>query len=172
MRIYFSRFEIFDSLALGQPDRAVTLLAMRHARRQDLSPRIEIMPLIDVIFLLLTFFIYSLVTMVQAEVLPVGLTALRTGEQAEPADYAAITVDRSGQLYFDREPIAPDALKARLEKLARQNEPPRLLLAMQGAQSDGPAPEPVDRGPVLIELIEQVREAGLTDFAIVGRPRE
>ena len=33
---------------------------MRTFRRQDMTARVEIMPLIDVIFLLLTFFVYSL----------------------------------------------------------------------------------------------------------------
>jgi biopolymer transport protein ExbD len=37
---------------------------MQAVRHNDLSARIEMLPLIDVIFLLLTFFIYSMVLMV------------------------------------------------------------------------------------------------------------
>ena len=54
-------------------------MMMRSIRRHDLAPRVEMMPLIDVVFLLLTFFIYSFVMMVRAEVLPVVLTPLGTG---------------------------------------------------------------------------------------------
>jgi len=161
---------------------------MRCARRSDWSPRIEIMPLIDVIFLLLTFFIYAMVTMVQAQVLPVGLTTLSTGKQAEPGDYAAITIDQSGQKYFNREKISDSALRRRLEKIAEAEEPPSLVLAMAVNESGAavsprakepgrageprPATQPViDRGPMLIQLIEQVRQAGVRDFVILGQPR-
>ena len=40
---------------------------MRALRRPDFDARIEIMPLIDVVFLLLTFFIYAMVLMIRAE---------------------------------------------------------------------------------------------------------
>ena len=46
---------------------------MRAIRRTDHEMRIEIMPLIDVIFLLLTFFIYAMVLLVRAEMLPMEL---------------------------------------------------------------------------------------------------
>ena len=126
--------------------------------------------MIDVVFLLLTFFIYGMVTMVQARVLPISLTTLTAGEQAEPAAYAAITIDRTGELYFNREPISEDKLDQRLQRLARRDDPPRLLLAMQRPNGETPATQPVDRGPLLISLIERVRGAGLDNFAIVGDP--
>ena len=46
---------------------------MRPLRRSEHETRVEMMPLIDVVFLLLTFFIYAMVLMVRAEVLPVPL---------------------------------------------------------------------------------------------------
>ena len=48
-------------------------------RRTDHEMRIEIMPLIDVIFLLLTFFIYAMVLMVRAELLPVEMHQFSSG---------------------------------------------------------------------------------------------
>ena len=41
---------------------------MRPLRRSEHETRVEMMPLIDVVFLLLTFFIYAMVLMVRAEV--------------------------------------------------------------------------------------------------------
>ena len=46
---------------------------MRALRRTEHETRIEMMPLIDVVFILLTFFIYAMVLVVGAEVLPVPL---------------------------------------------------------------------------------------------------
>ncbi len=137
-------------------------------RRHDLSPRIEVMPLIDVIFLLLTFFIYTMITMVQAQILPVQLQALTTGETAEPTSVVAITVDAQGELYLNRQPIDSEALDDRLKRMASEDDPPKLFLALEETRGDEPAGASVDRGPLLISLIERVRRAGLTEFHIVG----
>ena len=151
---------------------------MRPIRRHDLAPRIEIMPLIDVIFLLLTFFIYSLVTMVRAEILPVQLQPLTTSRAAEPASILAITIDSRGRYYVNREPISAESLDAKLSEIAKLDDPPTLFLAMEDApQADGSMHEQlpgsgVDRGPLLINLIDHVRQAGMTEFNIVGERTE
>ncbi len=147
---------------------------MRTVRRHDLSPRVEIMPLIDVIFLLLTFFIYSLVTMVQAEILPVQLQTLTTGEAAKPASIVAVTIDAQGSLYLNRVLIDVERLDQRLSEIAQLDEKPKLFLALEDTLSTAREQEPgavggiVDRGPLLISLIERVRRAGIEDFNIVG----
>jgi biopolymer transport protein ExbD len=151
-------------------------------RRHDLSPRVEMTPLIDVIFLLLTFFIYSLVMMVRAELLPVTLTTLTTGESAaQEAEVLAITIDRRGQLHLNRQPIEPGQLDKHLKKIAAQTPRPKLFLAMEADtphdssadatdQSDVAPTATVDRGPLLIHLIDRVRDSGINDFNIVGEP--
>lgn len=144
---------------------------MRTVRRHDLSPRVEFMPMIDVIFLLLTFFIYSFVTMIQAEILPIQLQTLTTGQPAEPASIMAITVDARGQLYLNRAPIQDDALDEQLTEIAQREDAPKLFLALEDlpvADPDNTASNTIDRGPLLISLIERVRRAGIQDFNIVG----
>jgi biopolymer transport protein ExbD len=137
---------------------------MRAIRRDDLAPRVEMMPLIDVIFLLLTFFIYSLIVTVRAEVLPVTLTTLTTGKQATPTEVQAITIDHDGQLYLNREPITGRDLSTRLISLSDLPDPPSLYVAMEAQGS-------TDRGPILLDVIERVRAAGIGDFVIVGQPK-
>ncbi len=147
---------------------------MRPVRRHDLTPRVEIMPLIDVIFLLLTFFIYSMVTMVRAEILPVQLQTLTTGQAAEPASIVAVTIDARGALYLNRVPIDDEHLDERLLEIAQSQEKPKLFLALEDTGSQHVEPGSgetvgvVDRGPLLIRLIERVRRAGIVDFNIVG----
>jgi len=146
---------------------------MRPVRRHDLSPRVEIMPLIDVIFLLLTFFIYSLVTMVQAEILPVQLQTLTTGQSAEPATIMAVTIDAQGNLYLNRTPIDNETLDQKLKETAQLEDVPKLFLALEDTPSveatdPTTAGRVIDRGPLLISLIERVRKAGIEDFNIVG----
>ena len=135
-----------------------------------MSARIEMVPLIDVIFLLLTFFIYSLVTMVQIELLPVTLRSLVMGQSAQPVSVAAVTIDRLGRLYLDRQPVDEAELFTRLHDMAESDNPPGLFLAMEEPSDDEPLGPAVDRGPMLISLIELVKRAGIADFNIVGQP--
>ncbi|MFA9476754.1 ExbD/TolR family protein [Phycisphaerales bacterium AB-hyl4] len=142
-----------------------------HVRRHDLTPRVEMLPMLDVIFLLLTFFIYSLLVMVRAEVLPVELVPVGTGEAAQTGTVKAITIDRAGQIYLNREPVDNDTLDSRLSELAEADDPPRLFLAMESTlDGDAAAGPAVDRGPMLVALINRVQRAGLYDFVIVGEP--
>jgi len=137
---------------------------MRAIRRHDLSPRVEMLPLIDVIFLLLTFFIYSLVVMVRAEILPITLTTLSTGQRAMPTQIQAVTIDHEGRLFLNRELIQEQDLRQRLVEIAGAPDTPTLYIALEAQGS-------VDRGPTLINLIELVRGVGLEDFVIVGQPQ-
>ncbi len=134
-------------------------------RRNDYSPRIEMMPLIDVIFLLLTFFIYSMMVMMHAEVLPVSLVSVGTGQRSEGTQMQVITIDRDGQLFLNRELVAGDELDRRLMDLAGDPSSPRLYLAIE-------AEGRVDRGPLLVSLLERVRKAGIVNFVIVGPPSD
>jgi biopolymer transport protein ExbD len=150
-------------VAAGNVGRRAYNGRMFHVRRHDHSPRVELLPLIDVIFLLLTFFIYSLILTVRADILPVQLVPVGGGQQAEPGRAAALTIDAEGQLYFDREPVAMDLLAARLDAFAAQPDRPPLFVALE---EDGRT----DRGPLLVKLIEMLRDAGITDVSVVGPP--
>lgn len=134
---------------------------MRPIRRNDLSPRVEMLPLIDVIFLLLTFFIYSLIVMVNANVLPVKLAPLARGNTPEVASIEAITVDGQGRIFVNREAKTWDELVTYLGTLAERESAPPLFIALEAEGS-------TDRGPTLLRVIEQARAVGLDEIILVG----
>ncbi len=133
-------------------------------RRTQNDARIEIMPMIDVIFLLLTFFIYSMVMMVRAEILPVELHSFASGEPTTVAPAVSITIDRNGSLFLDREPIALEAVLDRLSAL-RIADPNTLVYV--AAEKFGEQ----DRLPTFLDLYDILSRAGLT-IKLVGRPEE
>ena len=136
---------------------------MHPVRRHDLSPRIEMTPMIDVIFLLLTFFIYSMVLMIRAEVLPVALTSFPGTDHLTQGAIHTLTIDRKGAVFYNRQRVDFARLDQRLSTLAAQDPQPKLFLALE-AEGD------VDRAPRFIDLLQRVRRAGVKDFAIVGQP--
>lgn len=122
------------------------------------------MPLLDVIFLLLTFFIYSQAMMVRAHVLPVELPALTTGQAVTVQRIAGITVASDGQVYLDQQPLTFDALAVKLAELGKEDDPPRVFVAIEDRAGN------VDRGPMVVKLMEMLRQAGIESFSIVGSP--
>ncbi len=133
-------------------------------RRTDHEMRIEIMPLIDVIFLLLTFFIYAMVLMVRAELLPVEMHQFSSGEPTTVPPAVAITIDQNGALFLNREPIAVDAVLKRLKAFKAADPDTVVYVAAEriGVQ---------DRLPVFLDLYDQLSHAGL-DIKLVGSPKE
>ena len=123
------------------------------------------MPMIDVIFLLLTFFIYAMVLMVRAYLLPVELPGI-SHATAAPADIQAvsITFDSQGNLFLDAKPYADiDALIHKIQDIRTENPKARIYVA---ADIHGKK----DRLPAFIDLINQLRLSGLREFYIVGNP--
>lgn len=122
-------------------------------------------PLIDVIFLLLTFFIYSLITMVRVDVLPVSLAGLVGGSASTASQIDAVTIDRTGSVFWNREAIDWVELDRRLDAFAARDDDPTLYLAAE-AQGDA------DRLPVMLRLMERVQAAGVANIAVVGPARD
>lgn len=137
---------------------------MRPIRRSVEEPRVEIMPLIDVIFLLLTFFIYAMVLMIRAELLPVQMQKFSSGEPARPAPAVTLTIDQRGLLYCDREPIEVDAVVDRLRQTVAGN-PETVIYLAADARGDS------DRLPIFLDLYDRLAFAGL-DIKLVGRPSD
>jgi biopolymer transport protein ExbD len=75
----------------------------------DDSPAINIVPMIDVIFAILTFFIMASLFLSRAEGLPVNLPNAATA-QSQQQSRITVTIDATGQVSLNREPIALDAL--------------------------------------------------------------
>lgn len=75
--------------------------------------RIEMLPLIDVVFLLLVFFVYAMLSMVLHRGLPVNLPGAATAV-ADQRDYIAVTITRDNRLYVNGAEVELDAVGARV----------------------------------------------------------
>jgi biopolymer transport protein ExbD len=81
--------------------------------------RIEILPLIDVIFCILTFFILAAVGLTRQQAIDLDLPAATTGAPLPPQGIGAdaqlrerlyVSVDAIGQVYLDQQPVTVDLL--------------------------------------------------------------
>ncbi|MEY3298531.1 MAG: hypothetical protein RLZZ597_1791 [Cyanobacteriota bacterium] len=79
--------------------------------------RLEIIPLIDVIFCILTFFILAAVGLTRQQAIDLDLPAAQTGQplpgqvgQGGISDRLYVSVDNLGQVYLDQQPVTIDLL--------------------------------------------------------------
>lgn len=132
---------------------------MRRARRLNTATTIELTPMIDVVFLLLTFFIFSIALMVRADVLGVTLPELTSGQEAQRVEPITVTLRAGGVVSLMGEPVERDALIESLRAVRVDRPDAPVLLA---ADVDAGAGE-------LIELADALVGAGITQFSVVGR---
>jgi biopolymer transport protein ExbD len=90
--------------------------------------RIEIIPLIDVIFFLLATFVLFTLSLNKSQGLRVNLPESETGEPRDPAGTATITVTEEGTLAWDKDPITLDEFLTRLNTFHISNPDGRILI--------------------------------------------
>lgn len=102
--------------------------------RVERQPKLMIIPMIDIIFFLLVFFMMSTLYMVEQRTLPVNLPQAATA-QSDLSKNVAITVARDGTIYIDQEQIPQELFKARIQaQMARQADTAFVLKADKQAE--------------------------------------
>jgi biopolymer transport protein ExbD len=123
---------------------------MKLCHRDKKRARIEMIPLIDVTFLLLVFFIYISMSMSLSRAFQV-LLPKAASSQPQKAKHLAISIDRNGDCYVNKQ-------KVRIEELAgvirsRIEEDHEISVHIFGDQR-----VPYKR---IIQVLDKVRQSGL-----------
>ncbi len=129
---------------------------MRLPDEPELPLQINILPMIDVIFAILTFFIMSTLFLTRSESLPVNLPKATTAKQQQVATRITITVDEKEQVSLNRKPVAIDDLTKQIRTLVGSN--PEVLVIIN-------ADEKVDYGRV-VAVMDRVRQVEGAKLAI------
>ncbi|HLO48263.1 MAG TPA: biopolymer transporter ExbD [Kamptonema sp.] len=88
----------------------------------DIPPQINIVPMIDVIFAILTFFIMSTLFLTRSEGLPVNLPTATTGETQQQSNQITVTIDKQGNLALNQQPIQLEQIESQLNTLIPSNQ--------------------------------------------------
>jgi len=115
--------------------------------------RIEIIPLIDIVFFLLATFIVVSLSMVKNEGLSVNLPKATTGTSQSTAH--VITVKENGDVYFNKDKVTLTQLTATLTPLKNN---PDMSIIINGD-------EKADFGNA-IQVLDTVRQLGIDKVAI------
>ena len=89
--------------------------------------RIEMLPLIDIVFLLLVFFIYAMLSMAVHHGLPILLPA-SSSANIDKSLVLSVSIQSDGTIYVDKEQIALNDLGAVLKRKTGSGKDPGVLL--------------------------------------------
>ncbi|MBT8356302.1 MAG: biopolymer transporter ExbD, partial [Deltaproteobacteria bacterium] len=113
------------------------------------NPRIEMLPLIDVVFLLLVFFIYAMLSMAVHRGLTVALPA-SSSAKIDKKLFLSVSIKSDGTIYLDKDAIPLEELAKFLKAKARhETEPGVLLFADRGISYQK-----------LFKVLDQIQTAG------------
>jgi biopolymer transport protein ExbD len=126
---------------------------MRLPNEPDLPPRINIVPMVDVIFAILTFFVMSSLFLTRSEGLPVNLPSAVTGEQTDQQQERwVVTIDAQENLFLNREPIQLSDLTRQVRSQLQAGNAPTVVIN---------ADETVPHGSVIAVMDELRRIPGV-----------
>jgi biopolymer transport protein ExbD len=123
--------------------------------------RIEMLPLIDIVFLLLVFFIYAMLSMAVHRGLPVVLPTSSTSK-VDKHLVLSVTVKTDGTIYVDKEQVTLTGLAEFLEKKARGDRQPGVLLFADRNLSY----------QKLFRVLDQIRSAGISRISLQAEANE
>jgi biopolymer transport protein ExbD len=113
--------------------------------RRRAEPNIELTPLIDVVFLLLIFFLIT-TTFVHSDnqQLPLNLPSAAAGESLTQGERTVVYVSAGGGLQIDEETVKPEEVSQRLEALFSENPDTHLLIKGDKATNYGHVTDVID----------------------------
>jgi len=125
--------------------------------------RVEIIPLIDVMFLLVAFFMVVSISMVAQKGIFVDLAPAITGDSSfEDSESLVLSIDGSGSLFLNKESLSEQALSLRLQERAQQAIKTSVII---NADKQTPHEQ-------VIAALDLVRQSGLHNVIFAVEPRD
>ena len=90
--------------------------------------RIEIIPLIDIMFFLLASFMMVSLSQVRMKGMKVNLPTGQSGETQSKKDYISVSVDSNGNPYFDKSEMTYDTLAVKLKQVHDENPEAKVFI--------------------------------------------
>ena len=127
-------------------------------RRAFGKPEVVIIPMIDIMFFLLVFFIMSTLYMVNVKTVDVNLPKAQSAQTQLNVTYL-VTVRKDGSLWLEDQPIDADTLVQQARMESQKN--PRFAVVVR---ADGDM-----NYSGVMELLDRFRQAGITRFGMAAQ---
>ena len=130
---------------------------MRFSAYQHKKAKIEIVPLIDVVFFLLATFVMVSLSMTRNQGMQVQLpTATTAGKQDADDKAVTLTVLESGEVFYNKEKVTMAQLPFKLQTLKTSQQDPKVILNA-AAEADFKQ---------VVAVLDETRKSGTTKVGI------
>jgi len=140
----------WKTMARGTPESSMKVNIGKQKRA-----RIEMLPLIDIVFLLLVFFIYAMLSMAVHRGISVNLPVSSTGK-IEKDVFLSVVIKENGTILLDGRSVLLKDLSTLLKLSTDTDEQPGLFLSSDKKVS-------CQR---LINVMDQIRDAGISRISL------
>jgi biopolymer transport protein ExbD len=132
-------------------------MAVRRLHEED-DTEINITPMLDIVFIMLIFFIVTTSFVKEPGISPQRPTAETAAEKAR--GNVLIAISQTGQIWMDKRSVELNQVRALVESaLAENPESSAVIIADEQAASG-----------ILIDLMDQIRVGGIANIAIAAEP--
>src|ERR1043166_2080267 len=118
--------------------------------------RIEIIPLIDIMFFLLATFLMVSLSMIRNQGISVNLPVASTSAAQDRKDYTSITVTDKGDFSWNKERVDLASVVSRLQQLKQSQPDPKVFI-------NGDAKAHFED---IVSVLDEARKTGITKVAI------
>jgi len=123
------------------------------------EPRLEMTPLLDVVFLLLTFFAFAMLVMVRADVVDVDLPIIDpTGSATSGPPPIVVSLTKDDRTAVNGAFLENEAVPEAVNNAIAESPDSPVVLEIDIGSASGR----------MIELVQQLRAAGVESFSILG----
>lgn len=136
---------------------------MRLEGSYNKKARIELIPLIDSIFLVLVFFMYAMMSMVVHRGIEVDVPEV-VSSIIDEKKYISLTVTKNNEIYIDKEPSRLDSLSDQLKQMRSGTKKDELQVYINADKS-------AYHGMV-IQVLDRVRTAGINKVSFEVDPED
>jgi biopolymer transport protein ExbD len=123
--------------------------------------RIEIIPLIDIMFFLLASFMMVSLSQVTIKGMRVNLPLGTSGETQSKKDYISLSVDKDGIYYFDKAPIPLEGILPKLLQIHSTNPDAKIFIRGDVEAVHGN----------VVRMLDQIRSSGFTKLSFEIKSR-
>ena len=132
----------------------------RHIEEMSAEADINITPLLDIVFIMLIFFVVT-TSFVREAGIEVNRPAAQTAERKEHTSIL-IAIAPNGEVWIDRRVVDVRSVRAAIERLRAEN--PEGAVVIQGDREA--------QIGLLVQVMDQVRKAGVGNVSIAATPGE
>lgn len=122
--------------------------------------QIQIIPLIDVIFCILTFFLLAALQFTRQQAINVDLPKASTSTTPQSQQRLIVTIDPVGQLYVEQQPLNLDQLPGTLQTYYRAN--PNALMVLNASRTSS--------YDDVVQVLDTMRQVGGDRVALATLP--